>query len=118
MAMDGIRISLRPGLHLREQKGDVDRHHDPFPPLPPFASLSTTSSNLKTNLGNRQPEISMHKRTILASESTLDDISSSVSGTGCRRDEEIGADSNWQLVVRLQPASEQGVNVTSASGQS
>lgn len=63
---------------------------------PPFAPLSTTSSNLQveTNLGNRQPEISMHKRTILASESTLDDISSSVSGTGCRRDEEIGADSN------------------------
>lgn len=45
-------------------------------------------SNLETNLGNRQPEISMHKRTILASESTLDGISSSVSGTG-RRDEEI-----------------------------
>lgn len=94
MAMDGIRISPRPGLRLREQKGDVDRHHDPFAP-PPFAPLSTTSSNLKTNLGNREPEISMHKRTILASESTLDDISSSVSGTGCRRDEEIGADSNY-----------------------
>lgn len=91
MAMDGIRIS--PRLRLREQKGDVDRHHDPF--APPFAPLSTTSSNLETNLDNRQPEISMHKRTILASESTLDGISSSVSGTGCRRDEEIGADSNY-----------------------
>lgn len=63
----------------------------------------------------------MHRRTILASESTLDDVSSSVSGTGCmyydsRRDEEIGADSNYTGIVRLQPASEQGINAT--SGQS
>lgn len=62
----------------------------------------------------------MHRRTILASESTLDDISSpSVSGCmyyDSRRDEEIGADSNYTDIVRLQPASEQGINTT--SGQS
>lgn len=58
---------------------------------PPFAPLSTTRSNLvETNLGIRQGKLRshMHKHTILASEPTLDGISSSVSGTG-RRDEEI-----------------------------
>lgn len=60
----------------------------------------------------------MHRRTILASESTLMIYPRrpyrAACTSSCRRDEEIGADSNY--IVRLQPASEQGINAT--SGQS
>lgn len=122
--MDGIRISPRPGLRLREQRGDVDRHdHDPFAPLAPapFAPLSTTVVTLRqiwaisnprsqcidAPFSHPSPHLMMYPRPYRARAACT---------SSCRRDEEIGADSNYTNIVRLQPASEQGINAT--SGQS